>query len=213
MSELTERRAEDKQRRRDQILDAAVAAAIEHGLSNFSMGQVARKARLSRALLYVYFHDRQDILMGLAERAHTMLAARFARIMAGNKSGLKKLQAVGRDYVEFAFEAPVYFEALCAFAAHDPVNDEQRGNALRCLESGDRINQQIEQTLKEGMADGSLRKNLGSTTLVAVTLWGFVHGVVQVLTTRGAIMEFKGIKSAELVDQAMALCTRALEKA
>ncbi len=212
MSELAERRAEDKQRRRDQILDAAVAVASETGLQNFSMDQVARKARLSRALIYVYFHDRLDILFALAERAHHMLHGRFQVITARKQNSLKKLQALGRDYVQFAHDSPVYFDALCAFASYETSNEEQRAYATRCLECGAQLTLLIEELLKSGIADGSLRKNIGPPRLVALTLWSFFQGVVQVVTTKKAVLEFEGAKTTQLVDQAIAMCTRALEK-
>jgi len=212
MSDLAERREEDKQRRRDQILDAAVAVAAQSGLHSFSMDQVARKARLSRALIYVYFKDRLDILFALAERAQTMLHVRFEVIVARRHSALKKLQAMGRDYVQFAADEPVYFDALCAFASYETSSDEQRAYAHRCLESGARVTELLENTLKAGVVDGSLHKKMGSPRLVALTLWSFFQGVVQVVTTKKIVIEFEGAKASQLVDQAIALCTRALAK-
>ena len=58
MSELTDRRLEEKERRRLEILDAAEAVAAVVGVEALTMDLVARKARLSRALLYVYFNDK-----------------------------------------------------------------------------------------------------------------------------------------------------------
>jgi len=53
MSYIAERRQEEKERRRAEILDAAEAVCAEVGWDAMTMDQVARKARLSRALLYV----------------------------------------------------------------------------------------------------------------------------------------------------------------
>ena len=44
-----------------------------------TMDQVARRARLSRALLYVYFTDKADLMFGVGERAMAVLARRFAQ--------------------------------------------------------------------------------------------------------------------------------------
>ena len=77
MNYIAERRLEEKERRRAEIVDAAEAAGREVGLDSLTMDDVARRARLSRALLYVYFQDRSDLMFGLAERAMQMLHARF----------------------------------------------------------------------------------------------------------------------------------------
>lgn len=212
MNYLAERRQEEKDRRRDEILDAAALAAAEYGMAAFTMDQVARKARLSRALLYVYFKDKEDLLLGLADRAHDMLHDRFAAISAKRQAGLKKIQAMGRAYVAFAEESPVYFEALACFAAHEPDKKEKESNAARCLESGDRIHALMIQALEAGIEDGSVRRDVGPPALVAITLWGFMHGIIQIIATKGEVLAHKGAGGKQLVENALMMATRALQK-
>jgi AcrR family transcriptional regulator len=212
MSELATRRQEEKHRRRDEILDAAALVAADYGLAEFTMDQVARKARLSRALLYVYFKDKQDLLMGLADRAHTRLYERFAAIGTRKHNGLKKIQAMGRAYVAFAEQDPVYFEALSCFVAQPTEDKPPEGNLLRCMEGGDRVHGEVTRALAAGVSDGSLSADMGNPELVGLTLWAFMHGIVQIIVTKGPVLEFKGVKSKQLVDQALLLCTRSLQK-
>ncbi len=210
MNELATRRQEEKDRRREAILDAAGTVAAEYGIAAFTMDQVARKARLSRALLYVYFKDKQDLLLGLADRAHTLLFERFAAIGVRKLAGLKKIQNMGRAYVAFAEEEPVYFEALACFAAHPADDNAPEGNELRCMQGGDRVHGELIAALEAGVADGSIRKDMGNPALVSVTLWAFMHGIIQIIATKGSMLEFKGVKSKQLVDQALLMCTRSL---
>lgn len=211
MSDLAARRQEEKDRRRDAILDAAVAVAAVHGMADFTMDQVARKARLSRALLYVYFKDKHDILLGLADRAHLMLHRRFAALCARRQAGLKIVQAMGRAYVEFAQNEPEYFDAISNFAAHQPGEEDRNTNAARCLESGDRILAVMLQALDKGIADGSIRADVGPPALVAITLWGFMHGIIQLITTKGEVLAARGAANKQLVDHAVLMATRGLE--
>ena len=73
MNYIAERRQEEKDRRRSDILDAAEAVAATIGIEALTMDQVARRARISRALLYVYFHDKSDLHFALCERALALL--------------------------------------------------------------------------------------------------------------------------------------------
>jgi AcrR family transcriptional regulator len=212
MSELAARRQEEKDRRRDEILDAAAAVAAVHGMPAFTMEQVAIKARLSRALLYVYFADKQDLLLGLADRAHAMLHQRFAAISKRKQTGIKKIHTMGRSYVSFAEDSPIYFEALACFAAHPSDEPEPAGNVLRCMQGGDLLHGEMIQALQAGVRDGSIRKDMGDPALVAVTLWGFMHGIIQIIATKGSMLEFKGINSMQLVEQALLMCTRSLQQ-
>ena len=62
MSYIAERRQEEKERRSDEIVAAAEELYRELGWDAVTMDGVARRARLSRALVYVYFKD--NILLG-----------------------------------------------------------------------------------------------------------------------------------------------------
>nr|MDA8343783.1 TetR/AcrR family transcriptional regulator [Actinomycetota bacterium] len=47
---------------RDRILDAALAAAADHGIARLSVGDVAHRAGLSRQTLYKYFPSKQTLV-------------------------------------------------------------------------------------------------------------------------------------------------------
>jgi AcrR family transcriptional regulator len=133
MSYIAERRLEEKERRRAEIVDAAEAAGRESGLDSLTMDDVARRARLSRALLYVYFQDRSDLMFGLAERAMSMLHARFLEAAERHGSGLEQVSAMGRAYVAFAQEFPVLFDALarCELKSPEPTDGSPSEQAWR----------------------------------------------------------------------------------
>ena len=58
-----------------------------------TMDEVARKARLSRALLYVYFQNKPDLLLAICERALASLHARFEAAL-GALEGERVLRGV-----------------------------------------------------------------------------------------------------------------------
>jgi AcrR family transcriptional regulator len=104
MSYISERRQEEKDRRRAEILDAAEALYAETGWDAITMDQVARRARLSRALLYVYFKDKGDLHMALVERALDALHDRFVAAREHKASGIEEVIAIGRAYLAFSVE-------------------------------------------------------------------------------------------------------------
>ena len=112
------------------------------------MEQVAREARLSRGLLYIYFRDRTDLHLGLCERALAMLHERSSRRGEQNARGVDKLTAMGRAYVDFSRECPVYFEALARFQASDASADETDGNLPACLQAGACVHEFMTRTLE-----------------------------------------------------------------
>src|SRR5215212_11097270 len=98
MSYIAERRQEEKDRRRAEIVDAAEAVYAESGWDSVTMDQVARRARLSRALVYVYFRDKEDLLFALVQRSLAALRERFVAVQQGHARGIDELEAIGHAY-------------------------------------------------------------------------------------------------------------------
>src|SRR5512137_311512 len=98
MSYLSERRQEERDRRRAEIVDAAELLYAETGWDAITMDQVARRARLSRGLVYVYFRDKADLHLALVERALDTLRLRFEAARAGKARGIDEVEAIGWAY-------------------------------------------------------------------------------------------------------------------
>jgi AcrR family transcriptional regulator len=210
MSYIAERRQEEKERRRAEILDAAEAVAAEVGWDAMTMDQVARKARLSRALLYVYFRDKTDLLFGLCERALATLTQRFAEAVARQKRGLDQLTAIGRAYVAFSQEFPVYFEVVARCELLSPEPDAQSNESAAMLK-GDACRGLMVEVIKAGIGDGSIRPDVGDPNVVANVLWGFMHGVLQISASKASALMHAGVTIRNFVEHALLMATRAVE--
>ena len=211
MNYIAERRLEEKERRRAEIVDAAEAAGREVGLDALTMDDVARRARLSRALLYVYFQDRSDLMFGLAERAMGMLHARFMEAAERNRNGLEQVSAMGRAYVAFSQEFPVLFDALARCEVQSTEPAESSPSEQACAAGGDRLQAALVASIESGVRDGSIRADVGSPMLMSVTLWGFMHGIIQLTTNKAHALTHHGVTAKALIDHAISMITRDLE--
>ncbi len=208
MSELTDRRREEKDRRRNDILDAAAAAAAEGGFDAITMDQVARRARLSRALVYVYFEDKAAICLALYERALELLHEQFSSATRSAPNGRARLAAMGNAYVAFSRNHPVHFEAMARFEARSPADMQQLPG--RCLELGDACHAELIAAIRDGIADGSVRADIGAPDAVAIAMWGFMHGVIQIAATKEGLLAHRNTSRTELYEQAMAMTMRSI---
>lgn len=211
MNYLLERRQEEKERRRGEILDAAEAIAASEGFEAMTMDQVARKARLSRALLYVYFQDKSDLLFAIGNRALDILRGSFVAAAASERSGIEQVAACGRAYLAFAREYPIHFDALARFNAHASQPEATACNENACLVAGDRVHAVLIGAIENGIRDGSIRADVGAPALVAVTLWAFMHGVIQIATTKRDVLARNGVDTAHLGGHADLMIRRALQ--
>jgi len=197
MSYIAQRREEEKERRRAEILDAAEALYAKEGWDLLTVDQVARGARLSRALVYVYFKDKQDILFAIGERAMGLLRDRFVAASATKKLGMEKVEAIGRAYMAYAFEFPHYFDFCSKFHAHASAPDPGSYD-LACRAAGDEAIAAVVQAIQCGIRDGSIRPGVGDPMLLALTLWSFTHGLIQLAMAKGSDMARFGIGIPDL---------------
>jgi AcrR family transcriptional regulator len=69
------------EKRREQILDSAVALIISRGLSSCTLEVVAAKARISKPLIYKYFPRLDDLFKELVGREYRYLRGRGLNIL------------------------------------------------------------------------------------------------------------------------------------
>lgn len=202
MSYVAIRREEEKERRRADMVDAAEELYAEVGWDDVTMDRVAKTARLSRALLYVYFRDKNDLLHAITERALLELRERFVAAAAAHTEGLDQVQAIGRAYVLFQQEKPYRFDACSRFHAHQaegqPAEDA-------CAAAGDAVIAVIVRALLQGQADGSIRKDIGNPAQVCVMLWAFSHGLIQIGTKKTQEIARQGVEVAALMEGSFAM--------
>ncbi len=210
MNYLNERRQEEKERRRAEILDAAEAVAGSVGWDELTMEQVARRARLSRALVYVYFKDKVDLQFGICERGLTTLRQRFAEAVGRHRTGLEKISAIGRAYIAFSQEFPVYFDVLARCELREVNTTDASVNEAACQTAGTSVHELMVAALEAGVRDGSIRADIGNRMLTATALWGFTHGVIQLAVTKAKVLAHHGVDGRELLEQAIVMATRSV---
>ena len=204
MSYIAERRAEEKERRRAEILDAAEGLYAKQGWDALTVDQVAKCARLSRALVYVYFRDKEALLFAIGERAMRLLRDRFIQAAAEHARGMDKVEGIGRAYMAYAYEFPHYFDFCSRFQAHSVALDPGSHEGA-CRLAGDEAIGVVVQAIEAGLNDGSIRADVGDPLLLATTLWAFTHGIIQLAMAKGSDLARFGIAIPDFSNYAFGL--------
>ncbi|HME41005.1 MAG TPA: TetR/AcrR family transcriptional regulator [Steroidobacteraceae bacterium] len=201
---IAERREEEKERRRAEILDAAETLYAKKGWDALTVDQVARSARLSRALVYVYFRDKEELLFAIGERAMRLLRDRFTAAAATHAQGLDKMEAIGRAYMGYAYEFPHYFDFCTRFQAHSaPLDPGSHEGGAQI--AGDEVLGVVVAAIDAGIRDGSIRADVGPPMMLATTLWAFTHGIIQLAMAKGSELARSGIDIPALSNYAFGL--------
>ncbi|ACB73800.1 TetR/AcrR family transcriptional regulator [Opitutus terrae] len=210
-SPLQSRRDEEKEERRQQILDAAERVIRKRGWEATNFGEIAKTARLSRSLVYFYFPTRDDVFHAVCERGMEDLERRFRKAVDENPRGLDQLMAIGRAYHEFSEKEQLYFELLTVFQAREFVPDGQRPPEEQAHDHGWNCLKIVAESLARGLKDRSVRKSIGDPGASAVAIWAFTHGLIQIASQKeGMLQQYFGLSAQQALEHGFALLRTSL---
>ncbi len=199
---IAERKEREKKRRRNAIIDAAEQVFFSKGVENAKMDEVAKIAELSKGTLYLYFKNKDELFHAIVVRAMEMLYGNFVQAVEKQATGLEKIRAIGHAYVEFYYQQPNYFEALLHQEKKIRSDEELEANPVfkQCKELGDSIFDLMQQAVRTGIADGSMRPDLDPLKL-SLMLWGHTTGILHTLSPKEPFLQKKfGLSIEDIVE-------------
>jgi AcrR family transcriptional regulator len=211
MSRIQERRREEKEMRRQSIIDAAEQVFAQRGFEVATMADIADQARLSRALIYFYFKDKEELALAITARALQTLRRSFERASAKGRTGLEKASAISQAYMDFAMSQPDYFEFIARGEVKEFGPSPVKENERLCASEGEKTLAVLADAVRRGVADGTIDPGVGDPAAVAVVLWGFIHGMLQVAASKKSMLEkLMHLDIADLLQGGLRLASRAI---
>lgn len=181
---IAERKEREKQRRRDEILDAAEKVFFNKGVQLATMDDVAEAAELSKGTLYLYFKSKEELYLALHLRGLAIMDQMFMKASDKHEKGLDKVMAIGEAYYQFYRDYPDYFNVLMYYEGKEIPANNGDSVAMKCMHMGHRSLDLVIKALEVGVKDGSIRADLDPEK-TATILWGQATGVIQLLVTKG----------------------------
>jgi TetR/AcrR family transcriptional regulator len=208
-----ERREREKNRRQNEILDAAEEVFFAKGLQQATMDDVAEKAELSKGTLYQYFKNKEALYLGISLRAMAVLRKYFERAVSSHQNAGDQLMAIGRSYIEFSFEYPYYFRTMSFtdFMQLETKEGESEDDLTRqCQQAGMGILELLAGVVEQGKRQNYFRPEIDPLK-TAIVLWAAGNGVIQMTQNKGAhFQELHGFEKDFLLKEYLAFCERAV---
>jgi len=158
----SERRKErDRERRRNEIIDAAEKLFFSKGYDDITMDDVAADADFAKGTLYVYFRGKESLFYAVALRGVRLLNTMFAEAAKKEKIGLDKIYSIGVAYYEFS-KRHLEYSKLISYALSERFAYKSRDdeNALELIKaSQNNLNIMLE-SIRTGQEDGSINPDL-----------------------------------------------------
>jgi AcrR family transcriptional regulator len=175
-----ERKAREKEQRRNNIIDAAEEVIFAKGLDQATMEEIAEEAELSKGTLYLYFKNKNDLYMAITQRGSDMLNRRFAKVFTGEHTGIELIQLMGETYLDFVRENPDYFNAFTYYESlKDAEELENSEMAQTCENNMKEAMQYMIRCLQIGMQDGTIDDSYDPKEL-AILIWASTRGITNI---------------------------------
>ncbi len=167
---IRHRQAREKQELRQAILTAAGGLFLEQGYEHFSLRKVAERIGYSPTTIYLYFHDKDDLLFTVVDEGFVRFGQQLAAAAESQEDPWERLIALGRAYVAFGLQHLVYYQLMFMQRA-DFLTRPAAGESEPRIASFQVLRQAVQQAIDAGV----LRP--GDAESYSDVLWALVHGI------------------------------------
>ncbi len=175
---MARRKKEPRSVHREKIASAASVLFMDKGIVATSMDDIAKAAGYSKATLYVYFENKEEIVGILVLDSMKKLYHYIVSALEQQETTKEQYNFICRGLVQYQEEFPFYFKMVLDkinidFESHDYLPEEKETYQI-----GEEINEKIKEFLISGIDKGDLRGNLKIMPTI-FNLWGMLSGLIQ----------------------------------
>jgi AcrR family transcriptional regulator len=195
---INERKKRDAAKMRSRILEAAMKLFVTGGYDNVTMRSIAAEIEYSPGTIYLYFQNKNDIMLQLCYQGFERLLA-HQDALEKIADPLERLSAGGRYYLAFALENPELYELM--FATTEVFMDSGPDEEAAPLKAFRGFAKNVKACLDAGIFSPA------EAETTAVALWATLHGLASLLI-KGRLRFLPEESLNKVIDQAFAFSLR-----
>jgi len=156
------------------LIQAGIEILTKEGIRGLSLRKVAKQAGVSHAAPYAHFKDKQALVAAISTEGYRNLFARFLKIGQDHQDNpLGKLVEIAWCYIQFAVTEPAHFKITFS----GTIEKEKDYPAFVEISKGSFAF--LTAMIGDCQEAGIIKS--GSTDLLAVNIWGAIHGLATLL--------------------------------
>ena len=177
------RKKEPRSVHRENIVSAASTLFMERGIAATSMDDIAKAAGYSKATLYVYFENKEEIVGILVLNSMKKLYDYISSALIQHKTTKARYDFICRGLVQYQEEFPFYFKIVLDKINIDFEGKDYLPEERETYQIGEEINEKIKTFLLSGMEKGDLRNDLDIMPAI-FNFWGMLSGIIQLAANK-----------------------------
>jgi len=176
---------------RDSIIQVAETLFEIKGIEKTTMNDIARVAQYSKATLYVYFKNKEEIVNCIILKSMKMLYDRIQKAIKNDNDLFVKYYGICNELTCYCDEYPLYFETVLQEINVDFENQNTPPVFRDIFEIGEEINKELGVFFQDGIHQGIFRPDL-QIKLVVFIFWSSLSGIIHM-----------ALKKQKYIEQAM----------
>ena len=206
------RKKEPRSVHRENIVSAASTLFMERGIAATSMDDIAKAAGYSKATLYVYFENKEEIVGILVLNSMKKLYDYISSALIQHKNTKARYDFICRGLVQYHEEFPFYFKMVLDKINIDFESQDYLPEEKETYQIGEAINEKIKNFLLSGMEKGDLRGDLEIMPAI-FNFWGMLSGIIQLATNKEEyIKKSMGLSKNEFLEYGFSLVYHSIER-
>ena len=177
------RKKEPRSVHRENIVSAASTLFMERGIAATSMDDIAKAAGYSKATLYVYFENKEEIVGILVLNSMKKLYDYISSALIQHETTKARYDFICRGLVQYQEEFPFYFKIVLDKINIDFEGKDYLPEERETYQIGEEINEKIKTFLLSGMEKGDLRNDLDIMPAI-FNFWGMLSGIIQLAANK-----------------------------
>ena len=169
------RREREKQKRREEILLAAITVFAEKGFDAATLDDIAEKAEFSKGAIYGYFENKDDLFLSLIENGLNNLSEIIKSVVEESSSPIEKIKNLIQKILVYLEENKDFFRIFAP--ERGGFTEKKHPEALkRILPKHQKNIEMITKVMKEGIRMGKLKKV--EPRILTFAFFGLIHSSV-----------------------------------
>lgn len=177
------RKKEPRSVHRENIVSAASLLFMEKGTASTSMDDIAKEAGYSKATLYVYFENKEEIVGIIVLNSMKKLYDYISCALLQHETTRARYDSICFGLAKYQEEFPFYFKMVLDKINIDFENHDYLPEEKETYQIGEEINEKIKHFLLSGIEKGDLRSDLEILPSI-FNFWGMLSGIIQLAANK-----------------------------
>lgn len=207
---MARRKKQPQSVHRKNISEIAEKLFIEKGLENTSMNDIAKESGYSKASLYVYFKDKEELIAVLVLESMEKLYEYLSKAVNEQGDFQQRYLGICRALLQYHSEYPLYSQMALMNINIDFEGTEFLPEERETFQVGEKINELLWAFFREGIELGIIKQDI-NITQTTFAMWGMLTGVIQLsFNKKEYITQMIHMQQKEFLDRSFMLLYKAI---